>query len=1014
MTSNPIDDFADVTRWMPVASGLARLTITARHEHGRTAMQLEFDFGAGGGFVVARRTLDLDVPETWVLAFDLRGAGPRNNLEIKLADESGRNVWWFKREAFALPETWQEIRLRSSDLQFAWGPAGGGPLRHAGAIEIAIAAGPGGVGSLAIANLRIEDHTYRETPRLSASSGSEPATLPEVGWRSAPAGGDHWLAIDFGVARELGGIVIDWEPGLTPAAMIAEISDDGASWEERYTAGECDGRRSYVYLPATTSRHVRLQLTGTAAGVGIARLEVKPFEFSRSIDAFFRNIAADTPRGAYPKYWSNEQTYWSPIGSDDGGGSALINEEGMIETAAGGCSIEPFLLTGDRLITWADATIEQSLADAYLPIPSVLWRGCELDLEITAAANSAADGGAVLIRYRLRNRGAVERSVRLFAALRPFQVTPPWQSFRNLGGVSRIDDVRREGDDLLVNGVRVAAAITPPDGFGAAAFAQGSIVDFLRTGELPAHDAAHDELGWASAALAFDATLSPGGVHDVFLAISRPEQSLPTDASEAFARSTDMWRDKLGAIGIEAPLAAQPYFDTLRTAAAHILVCRDGAALQPGPRRYTRSWIRDGAVMSAALLRVGCTAEATAFIRWYAQFQADDGNVPCCVDRTGVDWLVEHDSHGQLVFTVMECFRFSRDRELLHELWPHVRKAVDYIEALRASRMGSEFEHGERRACHGLLPESASHEGYLAHPVHAYWDDLWAVRGLRDAAAIAAELGDGVEARRAVELGDRLRESLRASIASVMADRDVAYVPSSVEWADFDPTAMAVAASLLDEVEALPEAALHHTFDTYLEGFRKRCRGEIDWANYTAYEIRIAAALIRLGRRDDAVELMAFLLDDRRPRVWNQWPEITWRDMRSPGHIGDLPHAWIAGEYLLAARSMLVYERESARTLVIGAGVPAAWLEGDGIRATGLPTYFGDIDVHMRRSGAHSVHISLAGRLRNRGVTVALQPPLPGPLVSAVVDGRAVDIVEPDCLRIIGCPREVELTVRAG
>ena len=42
----------------------------------------------------------------------------------------------------------------------------------------------------------------------------------------------------------------------------------------------------------------------------------------------------------------------------------------------------------------------------------------------------------------------------------------------------------------------------------------------------------------------------------------------------------------------------------LRAAVAHILVVRDGPALQPGPRRYTRSWIRDAATMSAALLRL--------------------------------------------------------------------------------------------------------------------------------------------------------------------------------------------------------------------------------------------------------------------------------------------------------------------------------------------------------------------------------------------------------------------------
>src|SRR6185437_10621309 len=77
------------------------------------------------------------------------------------------------------------------------------------------------------------------------------------------------------------------------------------------------------------------------------------------------------------------------------------------------------------------------------------------------------------------------------------------------------------------------------------------------------------------------------------------------------------------------------------TATAHILITRSGPALQPGPRRYTRSWIRDGAMMSAALLRMGHVQEVREFIRWYAPHQRDDGFVPCCVDRDGPDWLVE-------------------------------------------------------------------------------------------------------------------------------------------------------------------------------------------------------------------------------------------------------------------------------------------------------------------------------------------------------------------------------------
>ena len=76
--------------------------------------------------------------------------------------------------------------------------------------------------------------------------------------------------------------------------------------------------------------------------------------------------------------------------------------------------------------------------------------------------------------------------------------------------------------------------------------------------------------------------------------------------------------------------------DTFKTTAAHILINRDGPALCPGPRRYTRSWIRDGAIMGAALLRIGHPGAIRDFMRWYAGFQGDDGNIP---DSTGREFV---------------------------------------------------------------------------------------------------------------------------------------------------------------------------------------------------------------------------------------------------------------------------------------------------------------------------------------------------------------------------------------
>src|SRR5205807_952280 len=327
-------------------------------------------------------------------------------------------------------------------------------------------------------------------------------------------------------------------------------------------------------------------------GIGIAEIDVRPYEFSRTLDAFFQSIAANEPRGLFPRYLCGEQTYWTSVGSARGGVTqALLNEEGMLEVDRGAFSIEPFLYVDDKLVTWADGSPTQDLEQGFLPIPSSVWR----------------KDGIVL---------------------------------------------------------------------GTTAFDQGAVTEYLLSGDVPPDAAVSDRFGYASGALRYDLDLTPSSARDVYLVCpfgaADPAVVTAARGSDGGAQldvAIREWSAKLGHVGVRLPEAARAFRDTFRTAAAHILVNRDGAAFQPGPRRYARSWIRDGATMAAALLRVGCVAEVRDYIRWYVPHQAPDGTVPCCVDRNGADWLAEYDSQGELIYAVMEYFRFTRDRAFLTDMW---------------------------------------------------------------------------------------------------------------------------------------------------------------------------------------------------------------------------------------------------------------------------------------------------------------------------------------------------------
>jgi len=194
----------------------------------------------------------------------------------------------------------------------------------------------------------------------------------------------------------------------------------------------------------------------------------------------FTSLARGAPPGAYPKYFLGRQTYWTIVGAPDDEKEALVNEEGMIEVDDGSFSVEPFLRANGALVTWADAELSFELAEGWLPIPTVTWRTPGLALEITAFAAGDAGASTLHASYRIQNVGADATRATLFLAIRPFQVSPPWQSLNIAGGPTAVRDLERDGRVVRVNGEKLVVSLTPPGGFGAARFEEGPITDWLR------------------------------------------------------------------------------------------------------------------------------------------------------------------------------------------------------------------------------------------------------------------------------------------------------------------------------------------------------------------------------------------------------------------------------------------------------------------------------------------------------------------------------------------------------
>jgi hypothetical protein len=317
-----------------------------------------------------------------------------------------------------------------------------------------------------------------------------------------------------------------------------------------------------------------------------------------------------------------------------------------------------------------------------------------------------------------------------------------------------------------------------------------------------------------------------------------------------------------------------------------------------------------------------------------------------------------------------------------------------------------------QRAFNGLMPESISHEGYSAKPMHSYWDDFFTLRGLKDAAEMARILGAGADAKQYQDLADDFADTLYASIEMAMKAHEIDYIPGCVELGDFDATSTTIALWPCGELARLPRPALDRTFERYWEQFvARRDDPKFDWTAYTPYELRTIGSLVLLGQVDRAHEAMAFFMNDRRPPGWNQWPEVVHRVPRTPRFVGDLPHTWCGSDFLNSVRMMFLWEREADDALVLLAGVPKAWISSQPAGFRSMPTYGGRVSCTIeRRSSGGRITAQVAGSLPMPRGNIRLTSPL-GPVTSATINGRPAEVDAEGRVVVKMLPAEVELTV---
>ncbi len=730
---------------------------------------------------------------------------------------------------------------------------------------------------------------------------------------------------------------------------------------------------------------VRVEDYGGYGGIkGPARLSPQPRGAMTDAEHMVW-LAERHPDWPMPGWVHGDPLAWTMTALPGATSEALVRSDGAVAPWATAPTVEMWLYdpVTDELTVVSERDVDFSLHSGHLPLPRWEWETTDITVENTLFQDVTER--ATNWQITVGNSGEKRRELRLLMVVRPFGVDR---------SMAPICSVEAQGTSRLwVDGNPFLTGKKPPHEVGL-----GSLADVMSAairGHVPLTSTeVNDPSGVAAAVWAYSLSLDAGGSDILRFAFpSLPGEdfpAIPASAETQLAHAAAQWDQAVRQVEIDIP--DDFIRQGVRASTGYLLLSIGPQGPHPGPLMHDSMWVRDAAYIGLALLQLGYADVVRAYIPHIVASQEPDGRIPP-IQGSDIPWESDQwDAQGQFIFLVTTYYRYTGDLDGLRDWYPALREAVEFLVELRAA-----YDHPSD-ATQGLLPPSKSAEDLGPDDQHYYWDNLWAVAGLEEAAYAARELGRTEDARWMEGEAEALRAAILDSVAAVMGS-EAAYIPGAVEEVESSAMARGSVPALWPIKVIAPEAPLvQRSFDQYYErwiapdqgGFRHR-QGQF-WP-YGGLEL--AHAYLRLGRKAIVHEILGWVLSNQTLPGTFAWAEQV--DPETGGFSGgDMPHAWAAASYSTLVREMIVSENEGA--LELFTGVPAWWLSAEQtIVYRGAPTQFGVLDlqtestVQQTDAGWEGVlTLTLSGAMPPEGFRWRM-PEIPaavdGPVGTAVADG---------------------------
>ena len=758
--------------------------------------------------------------------------------------------------------------------------------------------------------------------------------------------------------------------------------------------------------------------------------------------------------------------YWNMVGVKDAHQESLVGQAGEIEPVYERYAVTFFIVADGKLHfpQYAEngsppPALRQQRQDSYLPVVITTYQpplGITVEQRTLSTVVGAQNHAAVLNRLVVRASGAGPQSGQMGVAVVPVKPSG-FVRYGKTGAAlqaSQLSYLRYLATEqrLETNTGAGPVFVSAPASFGLYGNANSvsdinqylsasPFADLAAGRALNGAAEASDQLsGLCSAAFLWPFDVSGGEFAlDFWLPVNDFRDpgdfaDLTAQPSATFEQANlDFWRPKLDGSGVQAalPPVVQHLWAQFRSCRADLLILADDGEIHPGPTIYDSFWIRDSSVEAIACALAGDSGLAGSQL----------GKHHLEVFQTGTNWIGparaygffggqheqdnhEWDANGEALWAFGKFDRIQGPPAAFGAkvYWPYVLQGARWIR--------------DNRAPDGIMLSgwSAEHIGDANQP--HYWDDLWCLAGLYEAARIAERIG-AAEVAELWSAFDSLKAATAASIRWVLTQQRnegqwETFVPSGPGGdrglfstiigavAYFHPTRLYYGAKLGDDIDLAFRLTLETIWSHFIQG---GFRHDKSWQAYGPYlTLQLAHAFLLLGDLDRMDQLLGWVIGNaafakvsRFDGATEQWQVTTgtWNEQHAytvadnftamPFHVwymGDMPHGWAAAEFMLLLREILFFEagEDDVRQLYIAPGVLPRWLSGNGGQsvtvtnaATTYGTAFGYTLAHDEPN--KKIHIDITQPVA--GVTY-VYPCRFGAVTAATADGAALSVTGTD------------------